>query len=51
MLVARPALAWLIKPIVDDVLPSQDRLGFVISAILIAYLLKGLGSYFSSYLM
>ena len=48
---ASAALAWLIKPIVDDVLPSQDRLGFVISAILIAYLLKGLGSYFSSYLM
>lgn len=48
---ASAALAWLIKPIVDDVLPSQDRLGFVISAILVAYLLKGLGSYFSSYLM
>jgi ABC-type multidrug transport system fused ATPase/permease subunit len=26
---ASAAIAWLIKPIVDDVLPSQDRLGFV----------------------
>ena len=48
---ASAALAWLIKPIVDDVLPSQDRLGFVVTALLIAYLLKGLGAYFSSYLM
>ncbi len=48
---ASAALAWLIKPIVDEVLPSQDRLGFVISALLLTYLLKGLGSYFSSYLM
>ena len=48
---ASAAIAWLIKPIVDDVLPSQDRLGFVISTLLIAYALKGLGAYFSSYLM
>jgi subfamily B ATP-binding cassette protein MsbA len=48
---ASAALAWLIKPIVDEVLPSQDRLGFVISALLIAYFFKGLGAYFSSYLM
>ena len=48
---ASAAIAWLIKPIVDDVLPSQDRLGFVIWTLLIAYLLKGIGAYFSSYLM
>ena len=48
---ASAALAWLIKPIVDDVLPSQDRLGFVTATLLIAYLLKGVGAYFSSYLM
>ncbi|MCC7034856.1 MAG: ABC transporter ATP-binding protein [Acidobacteria bacterium] len=48
---ASAALAWLIKPIVDEVLPAQDRLGFVVSALIIAYSLKGLGSYFSSYLM
>ncbi|MEZ5285267.1 MAG: ABC transporter ATP-binding protein [Vicinamibacterales bacterium] len=48
---ASAAIAWLIKPIVDDVLPSQDRLGFVTSALLVAYLFKGVGAYFSSYLM
>jgi ATP-binding cassette, subfamily B, bacterial MsbA len=48
---ASAALAWLIKPMVDDVLQRQDSLGFVASAILIAYLLKGIGAYFSSYLM
>ena len=48
---ASAALAWLIKPIVDDVLQSQDRLGFVVTALLVAYFFKGLGAYFSSYLM
>ena len=48
---ASAALAWLIKPIVDDVLPTQDKLGFVVTALLIAYFFKGLGAYFSSYLM
>ena len=48
---ASAAIAWLIKPIVDDVLTTQDRLGFVTTALLAAYLLKGVGAYFSSYLM
>jgi subfamily B ATP-binding cassette protein MsbA len=48
---ASAALAWLIKPIVDDVLPSQANLAFVASALLVVYFLKGLGAYFSSYLM
>src|SRR5512134_778404 len=48
---ASAAIAWLIKPIVDDVLPSQDRLGFVTTTLLVAYVLKGVGAYFSSYLM
>jgi subfamily B ATP-binding cassette protein MsbA len=48
---ASAAIAWLIKPIVDDVLPSQDRLGFVTTTLLVAYVLKGIGAYFSSYLM
>jgi subfamily B ATP-binding cassette protein MsbA len=48
---ASAAIAWLIKPIVDDVLPSQDRLGFVTTTLLVAYVLKGLGAYFSSYAM
>src|SRR5262245_2782089 len=48
---ASAAVAWLIKPIVDEVLKSQTSLGFVVTAILIAYFLKGVGAYFSSYLM
>lgn len=48
---ASAAIAWLIKPIVDEVLPSQDRLGFVTTTLLVAYVLKGVGAYFSSYLM
>ena len=48
---ASAALAYLIKPIIDDVLTSRTDLTFVTSAILVVYLLKGLGAYFSSYLM
>src|SRR5262245_17929310 len=48
---ASAALAYLIKPIIDDVLTSRTDLGFVIASILIVYLLKGVGAYFSSYLM
>ena len=43
--------AYLIKPIIDEVLPSQSNLRFVITGILVSYFLKGLGGYFSSYLM
>ena len=48
---ASAALAYLIKPIIDDVLTTQGKLASVTAAILVVYLLKGLGSYFSSYLM
>lgn len=48
---ASAAVAWLIKPIVDEVLPAQERLGFVVVTLLVAYLAKGVGAYFSSYLM
>ncbi len=50
---ASAALAYLIKPIIDDVLTTTagGNLGYVTTAILIVYLLKGLGAYFSSYLM
>jgi len=48
---ANAALAYLIKPIIDDVLIAQGELMFVAAAILTAYLLKGIGAYFSSYLM
>ena len=45
------ALAYLIKPIIDDVLPTGGNLASITAAILIVNLLKGIGSYFSSYLM
>ena len=44
-------LALQIKPIFDEVLPSRERLGLVTALVLGAYLLKGLGSYASVYLM
>jgi subfamily B ATP-binding cassette protein MsbA len=44
-------LAALIRPIFDSALPKQERVAFTASAIVLAYLLKGLGSYASSYLM
>jgi ATP-binding cassette, subfamily B, bacterial MsbA len=44
-------LALQIKPIFDEVLPSREHLGVVTALVLGAYLLKGLGSYASVYLM
>ena len=44
-------LAWLVQPIFDNVLLNQSRLAFTAWAIMFVYLLKGLGSYISSYLM
>jgi subfamily B ATP-binding cassette protein MsbA len=49
--VGSAGLAALIKPIFDSVLPKQEQLAFIVSAIIGAYLLKGIGSYVSSYLM
>ena len=49
--VSSAALAYLIKPIIDDVLPTGGNLASITAAILIVNLLKGIGSYFSSYLM
>jgi subfamily B ATP-binding cassette protein MsbA len=48
---ASAAQAWLIQPIIDEVLPSQSSFQFVAVAIIVAYFFKGLGGYFSSYLM
>ena len=50
---ASAAVAYLIKPIINKVLPGDEGLPFRFWAgfILIAYLTKGLGSYFSTYLM
>lgn len=44
-------LAYLIKPIFDEVLPTREALGFVAGLIVATYLIKGIGSYVSSYLM
>jgi len=44
-------LAALIKPIVDRTLPSKDQLALMTWGIIGLYLIKGLGSYGSSYLM
>ncbi len=50
---ASAVVAYLIKPIINKVLPGEEWLPFTYWAavILIAYLAKGLGSYFSTYLM
>jgi subfamily B ATP-binding cassette protein MsbA len=43
--------AYLIKPILDHVLPRQEQVSQVAWAIVVLYLLKGVGGYFSDYLM
>ncbi len=49
--IASAGLAYLIKPIFDEVLPTGDNLAAVVTAVLVLYLLKGTGAYLSSYLM
>jgi subfamily B ATP-binding cassette protein MsbA len=44
-------LAWLIKPILDQTLVNRQRLTFTAWALVAMYVLKGMGSYLSSYLM
>jgi subfamily B ATP-binding cassette protein MsbA len=44
-------LALLIKPVIDNTLINQQQVAFIASAIIGVYLLKGIGSYISSYLM
>ena len=44
-------LAWLIQWIFDEVLRNQQHLALIGWAIVGLYLLKGIGSYVSSYLM
>jgi subfamily B ATP-binding cassette protein MsbA len=48
---ASAGLAYLIKPVFDDVLIQQVNLGLVGSLIVILYAVKGLCSYFATYLM
>src|SRR5216684_2782412 len=49
--VGSAGLAYLIKPIFDSLLPKQQYVALTAWAIVGAYLLKGVGSYASSYLM
>src|SRR5207247_10985426 len=44
-------LAYLIKPIFDNLLPKQQDVAWTAWGIVGVYLLKGIGSYVSSYLM
>jgi subfamily B ATP-binding cassette protein MsbA len=44
-------LIYLIAPILDRVLPRQEQVTTVATWLLIAYFLKGIGSYVSGYLM
>ncbi len=48
---ASAAVAYLIKPIIDEALPGGGNLPFWATTILIAYFAKGLGAYFSAFLM
>ena len=49
--VTSAGLAYLIKPIFDDVLIQNINLGRVAGLIVVLYLAKGLCSYFATYLM
>jgi subfamily B ATP-binding cassette protein MsbA len=49
--VASAAVAFLVKPIIDEALPGDGNLPFWATAILGAYFAKGLGAYFSAFLM
>jgi subfamily B ATP-binding cassette protein MsbA len=48
---ASAAVAWLIAPIFDKVLPDRSTLGTYATIIIVVYVLKGLGAYVSAYLM
>ena len=48
---ASASILYLIKPIFDSVLPTRAHLGLVAGAIVLLYLLKGIGAYFSEFLM
>ena len=44
-------LAYIIQPIFDELLPQGDQVGLICGAIILLYLAKGVGAYFSAYLM
>ena len=49
--VTSAGLAYLIKPILDDVLIQNVNLGLIAGLVVILYLAKGMFSYFGTYLM
>lgn len=48
---ATAAVAFLIQPIFDEVLPNRENLTVYATAIVLVYLVKGVGAYLSGYLM
>jgi subfamily B ATP-binding cassette protein MsbA len=48
---ASAGVAAQIQPILDEVLPSREKLGATITLIVVLYLIKGAGAYLSGYLM
>jgi subfamily B ATP-binding cassette protein MsbA len=48
---ATAGVALLIKPIFDEVLPNRENLGLYATAVILVYLVKGVGAYLSGYLM
>ncbi len=49
--VGSAGLAYLVKPIFDSALPTKQGVWAIAWGIVAVYLLKGIGSYVSSYLM
>jgi subfamily B ATP-binding cassette protein MsbA len=49
--VASALVIYLIRPILDHVLPTRDGLQTIALVIVALYFIKGIGSYFSGYLM
>ena len=48
---ASGGLAYLIQPIFDELLPQGNQVGLICGAIIGLYVAKGVGSYFSVFLM
>ena len=49
--IASALVVYLIRPILDHVLPTRDGVQTIALALVALYFVKGLGSYFSGYLM
>ncbi|HEV3215089.1 MAG TPA: ABC transporter ATP-binding protein [Vicinamibacterales bacterium] len=49
--IASALLAALIRPIFDQVLPTRDHLGRIAAMVVALYFMKGIGAYFSDYVM